>query len=165
MAKGKDGFTALSVEEGAEKIVDEENGVLISMIIRQYFLSLKVLGKWRRGGRIRDLFKGFKRAKTGEGESKESVADESNGEGDGLSDDESDDEFDVNAPHPNPEGHGEEHEDELQEPEEFRIRNLIRRAGLKWARLAGVKEHTHQELEVDWTKSVAPRVEGRICTV
>ncbi|KAI2795309.1 hypothetical protein POX_a01915 [Penicillium oxalicum] len=31
-----------------EEIVSEENGVLISTILRQYFLSLKVLGKWRR---------------------------------------------------------------------------------------------------------------------
>lgn len=161
MAKGKDGFTALSLEDGAEEIVDEENGVLISMIVRQYFLSLKVLGKWRRGGRIRDLFRGLKQAKAGEGELGESVANESNGEDDELSDDEPDDEFDVNAPHSAPEGYGEE----PQEPEDFRARDLIKRAGLKWARLAGLKEHVDEELEVDWTRSVAPRVEGRICTV
>jgi hypothetical protein len=51
MARGKDGFSALLVQsEGGEveEIVDEENGVLISTILRQYFLSLKVLGKWNR---------------------------------------------------------------------------------------------------------------------
>ncbi|KAK2787564.1 hypothetical protein FQN53_005013 [Emmonsiellopsis sp. PD_33] len=51
MARGKDGFTSLLAEsEGgeAEEIVSEENGVLISTILRQYFLSLKVLGKWNR---------------------------------------------------------------------------------------------------------------------
>lgn len=51
MARGKDGFASLLVQsEGgdAEDIVDEENGVLISTILRQYFLSLKVLGKWQR---------------------------------------------------------------------------------------------------------------------
>ncbi|OOQ87320.1 putative 5'-nucleotidase [Penicillium brasilianum] len=51
MARGKDGFTSLLVKsEGGdvEELVSEENGVLISTILRQYFLSLKVLGKWRR---------------------------------------------------------------------------------------------------------------------
>lgn len=51
MARGKDGFDSLLVQsEGGsvEEIVSEENGVLISTILRQYFLSLKVFGKWRR---------------------------------------------------------------------------------------------------------------------
>ncbi|KAF8421489.1 Metallo-dependent phosphatase-like protein [Tirmania nivea] len=165
MVKGKDGFAALSTAHGSEEVVDEESGVLISMIVRQYFLSLKILGKWRRGGRIRDLFKGLKQIKAREGELEETVADESNGEDDELRDDESDDEFDANDPHSGRGGHGEKHEDELPEPEESRAQDLTRRAGLKWARLAGVKEHATQELEIDWTRSVAPRVEGRICTV
>ncbi|KAI4214433.1 MAG: hypothetical protein LQ349_009218 [Xanthoria aureola] len=53
MGRGKDGFTSLLVKsEGgeAEEIVSEENGILISMILRQYFMSLKVLGRWRRWG-------------------------------------------------------------------------------------------------------------------
>lgn len=51
MGRGKDGFTSLLVRsEGgtAEEVVSEENGILISMILRQYFMSLKVMGKWRR---------------------------------------------------------------------------------------------------------------------
>ncbi|KAJ5593807.1 uncharacterized protein N7459_000015 [Penicillium hispanicum] len=51
MARGKDGFSSLLVKsEGGdvEDLVCEENGVLISTILRQYFLSLKVLGKWQR---------------------------------------------------------------------------------------------------------------------
>jgi hypothetical protein len=51
MARGKDGFSSLLIEsEGGEveELVSEENGVLISTILRQYFLSLKVLGKWNR---------------------------------------------------------------------------------------------------------------------
>lgn len=50
MARGKDGFSSLLVQsEGGnvEELVSEENGVLISTILRQYFQSLKVLGKWR----------------------------------------------------------------------------------------------------------------------
>lgn len=53
MARGKDGYSSLLIKsEGgeAEEIVSEENGMLISMILRQYFMSLKVLGKWRRWG-------------------------------------------------------------------------------------------------------------------
>lgn len=51
MGRGKDGYTSLLVKsEGGdvEEIVSEENGILISTIIRQYFLSLKVLGTWER---------------------------------------------------------------------------------------------------------------------
>jgi 5'-nucleotidase len=50
MGRGKDGYDALLVKsEGGkcEEIVSEENGVLISTILRQYFMSLKVLGKWK----------------------------------------------------------------------------------------------------------------------
>ena len=52
MARGKDGFDSLlCASEGgiAEEIVPEESGMLISTIIRQYFMSLKVFGKWRCG--------------------------------------------------------------------------------------------------------------------
>jgi hypothetical protein len=51
MAHGKDGFDSLLAKsEGgqAEEVVSEENGILISTMLRQYFLSLKVLGRWRR---------------------------------------------------------------------------------------------------------------------
>ncbi|KAL1954736.1 hypothetical protein VTO42DRAFT_736 [Malbranchea cinnamomea] len=50
MARGKDGYTMLRpTSEGgeAEEVVSEEDGLLISTILRQYFLSLKVIGKWR----------------------------------------------------------------------------------------------------------------------
>ncbi|PYI11771.1 Metallo-dependent phosphatase [Aspergillus sclerotiicarbonarius CBS 121057] len=53
MARGKDGFASLLIKsEGGEveEIVDEESGILISTLLRQYFLSLKVMGKWRRWG-------------------------------------------------------------------------------------------------------------------
>lgn len=51
MARGKDGFSSLLVKSAGgevEELVSEENGVLISTILRQYFLSLKVLGRWNR---------------------------------------------------------------------------------------------------------------------
>lgn len=51
MGRGKDGFSSLLVQsEGGEveELVCEENGVMISTILRQYFMSLKVMGKWGR---------------------------------------------------------------------------------------------------------------------
>lgn len=51
-ARGKDGFSSLLVQSEpggtAEEIVSEENGILISTVLKQYFMSLKVLGKWAR---------------------------------------------------------------------------------------------------------------------
>jgi 5'-nucleotidase len=32
----------------AESVIDEENGHLLSMIMRQYFMSLKILGRWKK---------------------------------------------------------------------------------------------------------------------
>lgn len=54
MSRGKDGYDSLLVQsEGgdAEELVSEEDGLLISTIMRQYFLSLKVVGKWHRFSR------------------------------------------------------------------------------------------------------------------
>lgn len=54
MGRGKDGFDSLLVQsEGgeAEEIVSEENGILISMMLRQYFMSLKIIGKWKHWGK------------------------------------------------------------------------------------------------------------------
>ncbi|KAG8529698.1 uncharacterized protein KY384_005179 [Bacidia gigantensis] len=51
MIRGKDGYTSfLARSEGgeAEEIINEEEGVLISTIIRQYFMSLRVMGQWTR---------------------------------------------------------------------------------------------------------------------
>lgn len=56
MVAGRDGYEALTLEHGgAECLVDDENGVLISTIIRQYFLSLKAAGKWRNMGTFKEL--------------------------------------------------------------------------------------------------------------
>lgn len=53
MARGKDGYDSLLIEEEggkAEEVVSEENGILISMLLRQYFMSLRVMGKWKNWG-------------------------------------------------------------------------------------------------------------------
>lgn len=57
MARGKDGFDSLLVKSGgglAEEIVSEETGTLISMMLRQYFISLKILGRWGKWSRSMD---------------------------------------------------------------------------------------------------------------
>lgn len=57
MARGKDGFDSLLVQsEGgeAEEVVSEENGILISMMLRQYFMSLKIVGQWKMWGNSMD---------------------------------------------------------------------------------------------------------------
>lgn len=49
MGRGKDGYDSLLVQpEGGkcEEVVSEENGMLISAMLRQYFMSLKVMGQW-----------------------------------------------------------------------------------------------------------------------
>lgn len=145
--KGKDGFTALS---DCEQVVDEENGVLISIIIRQYFLSLKAVRKWRRGGAFRQFFGGLKRSMTSAGQLEGEKGDSNADDDDGDSDEEED-------------------EDELLygQAEEANIteeNSLVKKMGVKWARLAGVKDATkaEEEYSVDWTRRVAPAVEGRI---
>ncbi|KAJ2903056.1 flagellar associated protein [Zalerion maritima] len=53
MGRGKDGYRSLLIEpEGgeAEEVVSEENGILISMLLRQYFMSLRVLDQWKNWG-------------------------------------------------------------------------------------------------------------------
>ncbi|KAL2267945.1 hypothetical protein VTJ83DRAFT_5222 [Remersonia thermophila] len=53
MARGKDGYTSLLVKSAGgvcEEVVSEENGMLISTMLRQYFLSLTVLARWKGWG-------------------------------------------------------------------------------------------------------------------
>ncbi|KAK4156079.1 Metallo-dependent phosphatase-like protein [Chaetomidium leptoderma] len=50
MARGKDGYRSLLVQpEGGEceEVVSEENGMLISAMLRQYFMSRTVMAKWK----------------------------------------------------------------------------------------------------------------------
>ncbi|KAK5996813.1 Mannosylglucosyl-3-phosphoglycerate phosphatase-like protein [Cladobotryum mycophilum] len=50
MGRGKDGYTALLVQsEGGEveEIIDEESGILLSTMLRQYFMALRTVGQWK----------------------------------------------------------------------------------------------------------------------
>lgn len=53
MARGKDGYGSLlgwSAGGECDELVTEEDGILISTMLRQYFMSLTVLAKWKRWG-------------------------------------------------------------------------------------------------------------------
>jgi 5'-nucleotidase len=57
MGRGKDGYSSLLIKSAggeAEEVVDEENGLLISTIVRQYFMGLKVISQWGRWGKRLD---------------------------------------------------------------------------------------------------------------
>ncbi|KAF2271593.1 5'-nucleotidase-like protein [Westerdykella ornata] len=188
MGRGKDGYTSLLIEEEggtAKVLVSEENGVLISTILRQYFMSLKVLGKWkywgpsmdRKFGRMQGNLKRtheFLEPKTG-GNSPVAAThldrDQSNGS------DMARWELPASCPRDS-ETYLDENEDEEDgaeyddnQPIKFSERecDLLRRVMNKWWRLAGLKGSPRlcdalggEELQVNWTRAIAPRLEGRI---
>lgn len=177
MGRGKDGYSSLLIEEEggkAKEIVSEENGVLISTILRQYFLSLKVLGRWKHWGKSMD--RKFDRVQNQLERThsfiepkppspiaprhpsiakiqKSDVPSPSDSETEGDSD----------------EDDGAEYDD--SQPIRFTERELpiLRKVMRKWWRLAGLKGSpklceniSEGELQVNWTKAIAPRLEGRI---
>ena len=185
MSRGKDGYDSLLVRsEGgnAEEIVSEENGILISMVLRQYFMSLKVLGKWARwspslhrhwggvhvrlhaGGKVHEpspLKKGTKHGRT---DNVRADAENANTDADGRlvdsdTDDEKDNRYDGLA---SSVGSVEE-----QKGREMHIARVFTR---RWMDLAGIErrdvgmvgEKTGEWELPHWTKGIAPRVEGRI---
>ena len=182
MGRGKDGYDSLLVRsEGgeAEEVVSEENGILISMVLRQYFMSLKVLGKWARwspslhrhwgfvhdrlhaGGKVHEpgpLKNPSKHHRTGAhlGKAKTDV--------DGrLVDSDTDDE-------------GDHHHGDLAsgvgsvEGKKGREMHVARVYTRRWMDLAGIERRDvgmvgekSGEWELPhWTRGIAPRVEGRI---
>lgn len=159
MGRGKDGFDSLLVQsEGgeAEEIVSEENGILISMLLRQYFMSLKIIGRWKHWGkslsRLWDgihedlhethpvvepnkpaLENGTRKRKRAQAQTTTHL-------------DDSDTEIDHRV---------EVHEEQWTERELRIIQQVMR----KWRRLAGLKEHakccdsmSKDEFQVDWTR-------------
>ncbi len=175
MGRGKDGFDSLLVKsEGgeAEEIVSEENGVLISMILRQYFMSLKVMGRWRRWGPSLTKHWAGVHKEMSDGIKDPSAPDQTKAEpnndptqptahqtqGDAhFVDSDSDDDGD-NTHHVPPEAEGKE-----------RVGYVMRAVGRKWMRLAGIQRRYETTTEVDddeflprWTRGIAPKLEGRI---
>ncbi|KZF25145.1 5'-nucleotidase [Xylona heveae TC161] len=178
MGRGKDGFQSLLVEsEGgqAEELVSEEQGVMISTILRQYFMSLKVIGKWRRmGPHIRmhltnihermcesGYFKepdsqapvGQTTTDTDDPQAPKPAVEEKPAELDYDTDDET-----MTVGRASPGTHHRE-----------RRCTVARMVTRKWMRLAGVKRENvgmvwddEGEFMPSWTTGIRPRLEGRI---
>ncbi|KAI1488276.1 flagellar associated protein [Biscogniauxia mediterranea] len=189
MARGKDGYDSLLIEsEGgqAEEIVSEENGILISMMLRQYFMSLRVMGQWKYWGNNMGRHWNEVATKVSADHVQYNPTPNPTPE--------------TPTSHPNLSGwenwsperirqrkasampiddsDSEEEEKEEEEPiqenqdiEEIdREMQIMRRVFTKWARIAGVECQVADDLKmgefkVDWTKAIAPRVEGRIVCV
>lgn len=145
VSRGKDGFESLTPEKGAEYVVDEENGVLIAIILRQYFLSLKVVGKWLGSNPFRVLFGNLKKRMSSLGLLEKHGEDEAEFEGTDV--DSSDEESE---------------EDERLFSEELSLKEteVAVKFGGKWKRR--VKRNAD---DAAWTRSISPSVEGRIRNV
>ncbi|KAK5076589.1 hypothetical protein LTR64_005932 [Lithohypha guttulata] len=186
MTRGKDGFDALLVKSAGgelKEIVSEENGILISMLLRQYFMSLKTLGKWSKLGKNtsryfervhKELHKShpvvepmLKTPSVTDSPSNHSIptrpvikktrpVKQSEEEAKFL--DYSDDEEYTVEP-------GADVEEVRRQERKLRI---MRQVMQKWRRLARVPTPQScdniavEEFEVDWTRAIAPRIEGRI---
>lgn len=157
-----------------EEIVSEENGILISAMLRQYFMALRTVGKWRyldashwdnvvsrcqtlsehlsdsytkKGGKLRE-----KLPETGAWGVwlKRRAGFQAKPENDdsGFEDEDED---------------GDEADDDRLETEVL----LMKKFFAKWATAARVKTSTcdsmgSEEINVDWTRVIAPVLEGRI---
>ncbi|KAK8876770.1 Metallo-dependent phosphatase-like protein [Apiospora arundinis] len=190
MGRGKDGYDSLLIEsEGGEceEVVSEENGILISMMLRQYFLSLRVMGKWKNWGNAihRHWDNVSRKVSTSHPHIAPGPQSPSSGVGNnkrgwdnwtpeklrsrrasvGMRE-ESDDESDNDGEGDKRNDHEAEHVVEDLDKELQIMRRVVR----KWSRIAGVQCHCGDELkegefEIDWTKAIAPRIEGRIVMV
>jgi 5'-nucleotidase len=172
MARGKDGYDSLLIQsEGgtAEDIVSEENGVLISTILRQFFMALRIVGRWHNWGRSMERHWGgvlndmsrresttFHKARP---RNRAATLVEKFKETDDLVGSE-DSEVEVDDDNNGQSQSGSRDEKEVV---------LIRRVLKKWRRLAGVREEGEtcdsikvEEFNIPWTSAVAPHLEGRI---
>lgn len=186
-----DGFTSLLVKsEGgqAEELVDEEHGILISAMLRQYFMGLQTVGQWKKlshhwvgvaknavplasvrkrehskidenPGVLGSLTFKSKQAETG-GTTWHGFLHQRLGLGQKPLDDDEDDHFD--HLHTDESAANSDTEDRM----DCEIL-LLRKFWTRWARKAGVKACVcdpikEGEFDVDWTRVIAPRLEGRI---
>lgn len=147
VSRGKDGYESMTEDAGGKYVVDEENGVLIAMILRQYFLSLKVLGKWKGIGCFKSFFGKLKRQQSILGE---------------LKVNDPDDVFTAADEHSDSSDDEDETDDELFNELTEEERSLVARFAGKWHRKAkGMKAGEGD----DWTREIAPKSEGRIVQI
>lgn len=188
MSRGKDGYDSLLVRsEGgdAEEIVSEENGILISMVLRQYFMSLKVLGKWARwspslhqhwggvhdrlhaGGKVHEpspLKKGTKHNRSAniQARAEQAKTDVDGRLVDSDTDDEKDHHYDGLASSVGSVGSVEEKKGREMHIARVYTRRWMDLAGIERRDVGMVGEKSGEWELPHWTKGIAPRVEGRI---
>ena len=174
MGRGKDGFTSLLVRsEGgtAEEIVSEENGLLISMILRQYFMSLKIMGKWRRWGHslhrhwdsvhkdlhadgkvreAREVEKGVKHSRSGSGKDADKNARMVDGR---LVDSDTEDEEHEAGAKPVTEKGRRERELQIAR---WAVRRWMDSVGVHRGSVGMVEHHTDEYMPL-WTRGIAPK--------
>jgi 5'-nucleotidase len=184
-----------------EELVAAENGILISMLLRQYFMALRVVDRWRHWGgglhrhwggvvagvdathsrlapsssrRTSASFQaghGAAESRAGAGGPRQLASDGPTSAGlgglqAGLAPFDEHVEF-----HRKAEGEDDGDVGGAQAMHETeRALGIKRRVWRKWTRVAGVHgatcDHLSEgEFAVDWTRAVAPRVEGRISMV
>jgi len=193
MVRGKDGFTSLMLEEDggpAKSVVSEESGMLISMILRQYFMSLKVLGSWknwshnmgRHWGAIHNGLHSVhpvrEPVKPGEAHDEKAVVRQP--EGGGAKEIASLVGKAQRHQHKTHGGPVDEHDSDSEDdstdlppvPTDLSKRErelvIMRKAMRKWWRLAGLAGHpkmcaeVSEDFGVHWARGIAPKVEGRI---
>ena len=194
MGRGKDGYQDLLVEsEGGqcEEVISEESGVLISTLLRQYFMALKILRQWSNWGP--SLARHWGRVVSGVGqchpvprpaESQSRVvpvikiSDQSLEAGDlsGWAQWTAAKLRQRRASLP-PADEGDDDDDSdagvdentsRQSEDIERELEIMRRVFRKWCRRAGVygessgRLEDQAEVEVNWTQPIAPKLEGRI---
>jgi hypothetical protein len=188
MARGKDGFTSLLVKsEGGEceEIVSEENGILMSLLLRQYFMALRVVGQWANWGPSMERHWGKVAAEVGTSHPlvtpRSTVIRPTTEKGSERLNERKRSwagftptrlrsrrsslaPMDRTADDTSSDGDGDEMEAVEVDDRELRIMRVVFR---NWSRLAGVQGRTCDNLKEDeveglWTKAVAPKVEGRI---
>lgn len=139
--------------------MDDENGVLISTILRQYFLSLKVIGKWSRGGFYRNFFDPMKKDMSAKGRLVRSP--------EAAKHEELDDDNEASGSESENDGFESDGGDGPEVTRADRTLNIAKKMGTMWARLAGVEVSGQdgRDLNVDWTSAISPAVEGRIVDV
>jgi len=169
MARGKDGYASLLIKsEGGEveEIVDEENGLLLSTIIRQYFMGLKVIGRWGYWDESLDRVWGGVVEKMSEGGSIHETSPVSSPK---------DSRATVPSTPPVDMDSDNDHDHHIQASlstaslKHERAKALARKYTNKWLRAAGIPPAGVGMVDGDgdggvtgWARGIAPKLEGRI---
>ncbi|KAH0565495.1 hypothetical protein GP486_001104 [Trichoglossum hirsutum] len=162
MARGKDGYRSLLMKSAggeAEEVVDEENGLLLSTIVRQYFMGLEVIGKWRHWGETLDHVWGSVVEKMSEGGSiHEPTPVPSPSQTSSKA-------FDIGV-----DGGADDGNTHALPPavlSDDRSKLLARKYARKWLVAAGISPDSVGMVDSDgraagWTRGITPKLEGRI---